>query len=69
VQVGSISGRDISLPDAALRSCSLELMGLGIAGATLPNLLEAIKSVLHAALSTGIKAAIKPVPLADVDSA
>jgi len=44
-------------------------MGLGIAGATLPNLLEAIKSVLHAALSTGIKAAIKPVPLADVDSA
>jgi NADPH:quinone reductase-like Zn-dependent oxidoreductase len=69
VEIGSISGREITLPSAALRSSSLQLMGSGIASVPFPRLLEAIKGVVHAAPSAGFKAAIKPVPLADVSRA
>lgn len=67
IQIGSISGGDIKLPSAALRSSSLELRGSGLASVPLPRLLEAIKGVLQAAPSHGgFKAAIKIEPLADV---
>jgi NADPH:quinone reductase-like Zn-dependent oxidoreductase len=69
VEIGSISGRDIQLPSAALRSSSLQLMGSGIASVAFPKLLEAIQGVLHAAPSAGFQAAIKTVPLADVGRA
>ena len=69
VEIGSISGRDITLPSAVLRSSSLELMGSGIASVPFPKLLEATRGVLQAAASGGLKAAIKPVPLADVSRA
>jgi NADPH:quinone reductase-like Zn-dependent oxidoreductase len=66
VEIGSISGRDINLPSAVLRSSSLQLMGSGFASVPLPRLQEAVKGVLQAATSAGFKAAIKAVPLADV---
>jgi NADPH:quinone reductase-like Zn-dependent oxidoreductase len=66
VEIGSISGRDINLPSAVLRSSSLQLMGSGFASVPLPRLQEAVKGVLQAAPSAGFKAAIKAVPLADV---
>jgi NADPH:quinone reductase-like Zn-dependent oxidoreductase len=66
VEIGSISGRDITLPSAALRSSSTQLMGSGIASVPFPKLLEAIKGVLQAAPSARFTAAIKPVPLAEV---
>jgi NADPH:quinone reductase-like Zn-dependent oxidoreductase len=69
VEIGSISGRDITLPSAALRSSSLELMGSGIASVPFPKLLEAIRGVLQAARSAGFKADIKPVPLTDISRA
>jgi NADPH:quinone reductase-like Zn-dependent oxidoreductase len=69
VEIGSISGRNITLPSAALRSSSLQLMGSGIASVPLPKLLQAIEGVLNAAICAGFKAAIKPVPLADVSQA
>jgi NADPH:quinone reductase-like Zn-dependent oxidoreductase len=69
VEIGSISGRDITLPSAALRSSSLQLMGSGIASVPFPRLLEAVRGVLQAAPSAGFQAAIRPVPLADVSRA
>jgi len=69
VEIGSMSGRDITLPSAALRSSSLQLMGSGLASVPFAKLLEAIRGVLNAAPSAGFKAVIKPVPLADVNRA
>ena len=67
VEIGSISGSDINLPSAALRSSSLELKGSGLASVPLPRLLEAIQGVFHAAPSHGgFKAAIAIKPLADI---
>ena len=69
VEIGSMSGRDINLPSAALRSSALQLMGSGMASVPFPRLLEAIKGVLRAAPSAGFRAAIKPMPLMDVSRA
>jgi NADPH:quinone reductase-like Zn-dependent oxidoreductase len=69
VEIGSISGANITLPSAALRSSSLQLMGSGIASVPFPKLRDAIKGVLQAAPSAGFKAAIKPMPLAEVSRA
>ena len=69
VEIGSVSARDITLPSAALRSSSLQLMGSGIASVPFPKLLEAIRGVLQAASSADFKTAIKLVPLSDVSRA
>lgn len=49
IEIGSISGSDIKLPSAALRSSSLELKGGGLASVPLPRLLEAIQGRPEAA--------------------
>ena len=67
VEIGAMSGRDITLPSAALRSSGLQLMGSGIASVPLPRLLQAVKGVMQTALPAGFKAAIGPVPLADIN--
>ncbi len=69
VEIGSIGGRDITLPGAALRSSSLQLMGSGMASVALAGLLQAVAGVLQAAPSAGFSAAIKAVPLADIGRA
>ncbi len=67
VEIGSISGGDIRLPSAALRSSSLELKGSGLASVPFPRLLEAIQGVFEAAPSHGgFNAAIKIEPLAEI---
>jgi NADPH:quinone reductase-like Zn-dependent oxidoreductase len=68
VAIGSMSGGDIKLPSAALRSSSLELKGSGLASVPLPRLLESMKGVLQAAPShDGFRAAIKLEPLAEIN--
>jgi NADPH:quinone reductase-like Zn-dependent oxidoreductase len=69
VQIGSISGTNINLPGAALRSSALQLMGSGIGSVPFPRLLNAIHGVLEAAPSAGFKIATRRVPLAEVTSA
>lgn len=66
VQIGSISGANVDLPGAALRSSGLQLMGSGIGSVPLQRLLASIQGVLAAAPEAGFKIATKPVPLADV---
>jgi NADPH:quinone reductase-like Zn-dependent oxidoreductase len=67
VQVGGISGGEIALPGAALRSSAIVLMGSGIKSVPFPRLLAAIKSVFGVFVQTGFKMKIRTVPLAEVE--
>jgi NADPH:quinone reductase-like Zn-dependent oxidoreductase len=67
VHVGAVSGENIQLPGAALRSSSIELMGSGISSVPLPRLLAAIGNVLESARPANFKIHIKPVPLSEVE--
>ncbi len=69
VQVGSVSGADITLPSAVLRSSAIELMGSGLGSIPLDRLVLAIDGLLHAATASAFQIAAKPVPLAEVERA
>jgi NADPH:quinone reductase-like Zn-dependent oxidoreductase len=66
VQIGSMSGANIALPAAALRSSKLEIVGSGIGSVSRAQLLAAIRGVLDAAPSAGFTIAVNTAPLADV---
>lgn len=66
VQIGSISGADISLPSAALRSSALQLMGSGIGSVPFARLLKAVEGVLQAAPTAGFRVDARAEPLAQV---
>jgi NADPH:quinone reductase-like Zn-dependent oxidoreductase len=66
VQIGAISGADIALPGAALRSSALQLMGSGIGSIPQPRILAAIRGVLEAAPAAGFRIAARTLPLAQV---
>jgi NADPH:quinone reductase-like Zn-dependent oxidoreductase len=67
VQIGAVSGRDITLPSAALRSSALVLMGSGIGSISLKGLVGAISGVLQAVVPGKLKIETKVVPLAEVE--
>jgi NADPH:quinone reductase-like Zn-dependent oxidoreductase len=69
VQVGSVSGNDIQLPGAALRSSSIVLMGSGLKSVPMPRLLAAIGKVFEAVVPAHLHIATKAVPLAQVEEA
>ena len=67
VQIGSVSGSNITLPSAVLRSSAIELMGSGINSIPRQRLVEAIDGVLQAATPGGFQIATKVAPLSDVE--
>jgi NADPH:quinone reductase-like Zn-dependent oxidoreductase len=67
VQIGSVSGSNITLPSAVLRSSAIELMGSGINSIPRQRLVEAIGGVLQAAIPGGFQIATKTVPLPEVE--
>jgi NADPH:quinone reductase-like Zn-dependent oxidoreductase len=67
VQIGAVSGRDITLASAALRSSALVLMGSGIGSILLKDLVGAISSVLQAVVPGELKIETEAVPLANVE--
>jgi NADPH:quinone reductase-like Zn-dependent oxidoreductase len=66
VQIGALSGGNITLPSAALRSSALVLMGSGIGSIPLKGLVGAISGVLQAVVPGKLKVETKVVPLAEV---
>ncbi|HZZ09664.1 MAG TPA: zinc-binding alcohol dehydrogenase family protein [Paraburkholderia sp.] len=66
VQIGSISGAEIQLPAAVLRSAAITLLGSGIGSIPLPRLQHAIKGVFDAAVSAGLSIETQAVALADL---
>ncbi|MBA8879107.1 quinone oxidoreductase family protein [Phyllobacterium myrsinacearum] len=69
VQIGSISGPEISLPGAVLRSSAITLMGSGIGSIALDRLVNATAELLHATVPGNFKIAHKVVPLSEVENA
>src|ERR1700683_3477938 len=69
VQIGSVSGPNITLPSAVLRSSAIELMGSGINSISRERFVEAIGGVLQAAIPGGFQIATKTVPLSEVERA
>ena len=69
VQIGSISGADITLASAALRSSAIVLMGSGIGSIPFDRLVHAIDGLFRATVPAGFKIATNPVPLSDVEQA
>jgi NADPH:quinone reductase-like Zn-dependent oxidoreductase len=67
VQIGAVSGSDITLPGAALRSSALVLMGSGIGSIPLSGLVGAISGVLQAVVRGKLKIETEAVPLANVE--
>ncbi len=69
VQIGALSGVDVTLPSAALRSSAIELMGCGIGSVPLERLLNCISALLRATVPGGFQIALKPVPFANFEQA
>jgi NADPH:quinone reductase-like Zn-dependent oxidoreductase len=69
VQIGSVSGANITLPSAVLRSSAIELMGSGIGGIPHERFFRCIGELLRAAAPGGFRIAVDPVPLSDVERA
>jgi len=68
VQIGAVSGGNITLPSAALRSSALVLMGSGMGSIPLEGMVGAISGVLHAVVPGKLKIGTRVVPLADVEA-
>ncbi len=69
VQIGAVSGAEINLPAAVLRSSAIELMGSGIGSISLERLVHATGEMLRAAVPAGFEIAATPLPLSDVEQA
>ena len=69
VQIGAVSGSEITLPSAVLRSSAIVLMGSGIGSIPFDRLVTAIDGLFRATVPAGFKIATHPVPLSDVEQA
>ena len=67
VQIGSISGQNITLPSAVLRASAIELMGSGIGSVPRDRLIGVIADLLQAAVPAGLKIATQPKPLSQIE--
>jgi NADPH:quinone reductase-like Zn-dependent oxidoreductase len=66
VQIGAMSGADITLPGAVLRSSPIEMKGSGIGSIAMPRMLAAIAALFDAVAPAGLAIASKAVPLSEV---
>ncbi len=69
VQIGSLTGAEIALPGAWLRSSAIELMGSGIGSVAMPRLIASVRDLLAEADAAGLEIATETIPLADVTAA
>jgi hypothetical protein len=69
VHIGGISGSDISLPGAVLRSSAIMLMGSGVGSVPVDQFIDIIGRLMRAAVPAGLRVATTAVPLTDVERA
>lgn len=69
VEVGSVSGANISLPSAALRACGLQLMGSGTGSIPMERLVRTVSELMRAVVPGHLQIETEAVPLADVEEA
>ena len=63
VQIGAVSGDDITLPGAALRSSAIELLGSGMNSVPKARLIAAIRDVFASASEAAFDMPVDAVPL------
>lgn len=68
VQIGSVSGSNITLPSAALRSSAIELMGSGINSLPVERFVKSIEELMQATVPAGFVIETKTFPLAEVET-
>jgi NADPH:quinone reductase-like Zn-dependent oxidoreductase len=66
VSIGSVSGPDLVLPSAVLRSSLIELVGSGLGGVPMDRLVASIAAFFEAAASARFSIATRPIPLAQI---
>ena len=69
VQIGSISGANITLSSDVLRSSAIEILGSGFGSIRLDDFLRAIGELLRAAAPAGFRIETRTVPLSEVEQA
>lgn len=69
VQIGAVSGGDIRLPAAALRSSGLEIVGSGLRSVSNATLMESIGEMLRWARVAGLSVDVATAPLSEVATA
>jgi NADPH:quinone reductase-like Zn-dependent oxidoreductase len=69
VQIGAMSGSEITLPSAVLRSSAIALMGSGIGSIPLDRFVACIDGLLQATVPGGFDIATKSVPLSEIERA
>jgi NADPH:quinone reductase-like Zn-dependent oxidoreductase len=69
VQIGAITGPEISLPSAALRAANLLVMGSGQGSVTTAGIVEELPALAHEIDAGSFAIDAEPVPLAEVESA
>jgi NADPH:quinone reductase-like Zn-dependent oxidoreductase len=69
VQIGSISGPNITLPSAVLRASAIEIMGSGLGSIPRDRFVGAIREFLDAAVPAGFAIATRAIPLSQVEEA
>jgi NADPH:quinone reductase-like Zn-dependent oxidoreductase len=69
IEIGAISGANITLPSAALRACDLQLMGSATGSIPLERLIAAVGELLQAVVPSQLKIETEAIPLADVEKA
>lgn len=68
VEIGSVSGAEITLPGAVLRSAAIVLMGSGIGSIPLDRLVAATGEMLAAAPAAGLSLDLQRVPLSQIEA-
>jgi NADPH2:quinone reductase len=69
VQIGALTGAEIALPGAWLRSSALDLMGSGLGSVPMPRLIAAVGEMLAVADRIGLQIEAETLPLAEVSRA
>jgi NADPH:quinone reductase-like Zn-dependent oxidoreductase len=69
VQIGAVSGPNITLPSAVLRAAAIELMGSGIGSVPRERYISVIADLMQAAVPARLKIATQSIPLSQVEDA
>jgi NADPH:quinone reductase-like Zn-dependent oxidoreductase len=67
VHIGSVSGPEITLPGAALRSSAITLMGSGIGSIPLDRMLESVEALMKATVRGSFEIDTRTFPLSEVE--
>jgi NADPH:quinone reductase-like Zn-dependent oxidoreductase len=67
VHIGSVSGPEIMLPGAALRSSAITLMGSGIGSIPLDRMLKSVEALMKASVRGSFEIDTRTFPLSEVE--